>query len=90
MCNPPTPHSLHPPLVSRLKGGVGFWREQGGKGHFDVTIKTHSRPVEIDERDRSQIDPGGEAKEGGDAFSPLLCNIQRIMMLYHKQEVAGE
>lgn len=42
---------------------------------------------------RSKIDPGGNAKEdeggGGDAFAPLLCNIERIMMLYHKQEVAG-
>lgn len=50
----------------------GFWRERGGEGHFDVTIKTHSRPVERDERaqSRSKIDPGGKAEE--DAFSLLL------------------
>lgn len=42
-----------------------FWREDGGEGHFDVTIKTHSRPVERDERaeSRSKIDPGGNARE---------------------------
>lgn len=54
--------------TKKTGGGVFFFegREQGGEGHFDVTIKTHSRPVERDERERasrSKIDPGGKAKE---------------------------
>lgn len=34
------------------KGGVGEW---GGEGHFDVTIKTHRRSVERDERDGAEV-----------------------------------
>lgn len=42
-------------LQTKKEGWGAFWRERGGEGHFDVTIKTHSRPVERDERDGAEV-----------------------------------
>lgn len=80
----------------------GVWREEGGEGHFDVSIKTCSRPAEEDERDRSKIDPGGGAegdKDGGWRTAgcsppppPPLPPAPRtgIMMPHRRQEAVRE